>query len=359
MKVLSLIIPTYNMASLLPRCLDSLIAPETLERLEVLVVNDGSSDNSLEIAQDYQSRYPGTIKIFDKTNGNYGSTINAVLPLISGNYVRILDADDWFDTKALIRYLDELEVLPRPVDMSVCHFMIHHDDGTKETIKYNVYGREPYTYGRIYDLDEVLSGGFIRFFLMHFLSYRTELLREIGYRQSEGISYTDIEWATFPLFHASDIVFHDIVLYQYVLGRPGQTMDPKSISRSLSHLENMTRSLLRYYQSADISGLSEARTAFLKQYYRNRMRILIKTYLMDIPREEFDAERFAEIDAELQDARKKMELEQFRLYPVNKIIRIDFYSYWQKHHSRLPAWFENFNSLVDKIVTFFFVRLFH
>jgi len=359
MKILSLIIPTYNMASLLPRCLDSLIAPETLERLEVLVVNDGSSDNSLEIASEYSSRYPGCIKVFNKPNGNYGSTINAVLPEISGDYVKILDSDDWFDTDALIRYLDELERLPRLVDMSVCHFRTLHGDGTKEIIKYNVYGREPYTYGKIYDLDEVLSDGYIRFFLMHFLAYRTEMLREIGYRQSEGISYTDIEWNTFPLFHAKDIVFHDIVLYQYMLGRPGQTMDPHSISNSLSHLENMTRSLIRYYQAADLSHLSDTRRAFLEQYYLNRMRILIKTYLLDIPREDFDSERFSALDVELQEVRKKMGLAQFRLFPTNKIIRIDVYRYWQKHHRRLPAWFEHFNSWVDKVVTFLFIHVFH
>lgn len=359
MKILSLIIPTYNMASLLPRCLDSLIAPETKDRLEVIVVNDGSGDNSLEIAEEYASRHPGLIKVFDKPNGNYGSTINAVLPHISGDYVKILDSDDWFDPAALTRYLDELDGLPQKVDISVSHFRILHADGTRETIKYNVYGREPYEYGKIYDLDSVLADGYIRFFLMHFLAYRTEMLRSIDYHQTEGISYTDIEWATFPLFHAQSIVFHDIILYQYVLGREGQTMDPKSISRSLSHLEGMTKSLVRYYQKADITKLSEARKAFLRQYYRNRMRILIKTHLMDIPREEFDPERFSALDAELQDVRKQMGLEQFRLYPANKIIHIDVYRYWMRHRKRLPAWFEHINSMVDRVVTFLFVRLFH
>lgn len=359
MKTLSLIIPTYNMAYLLPRCLDSVISPDTVERLEVVVVNDGSSDNTKEIAQSYAARYPQCVRLTDKSNGNYGSTINAVLPHISGKYVKILDADDWFDTDALSLYLNELDSLTEATDISVCHYITHHANGTDEIVRYNIYSREPYTYGKVYDLDEILSGGFVRYFPMHMLAYRAAFIKEIGYRQSEGISYTDIEWTTFPLFHARNIIFHDIVLYHYVLGREGQTMDPRSIARSLGQLKQMTWSLIDYYKGLDLSRLSDARTAFMKKYYRNRLRILIKTYLMDIPRSEFKPDEFAALDGEIQMIREDMGLEQIRLFPVNKIIRVDAYKYWRKHHSRMPQWFEYLNSKVDTIMTFLFIHLFH
>ena len=108
MKLLSLIIPTYNMDALLPRCLDSLLVPATLKRLEVMVVNDGSRDGSLAVANSYRERFPQTVTVIDKPNGNYGSTINAALPIAQGKYVKILDADDWFDTTALVTFLDRL-----------------------------------------------------------------------------------------------------------------------------------------------------------------------------------------------------------------------------------------------------------
>ena len=148
MKLLSLIIPTYNMEALLPRCLDSLLVPATLERLEVMVVNDGSRDGSLAVATGYKERFPQTVTVIDKPNGNYGSTINAALPVAQGKYVKVLDSDDWFDTAALVAFLDELESVE--ADMVVTHFTILHDDGTRELTKYNVYGREPYDYGRVY-----------------------------------------------------------------------------------------------------------------------------------------------------------------------------------------------------------------
>ena len=89
-KILSLIIPTYNMAELLPRCLDSIIASGVNESIEAIVVNDGSKDNSLEIAKKYEEQHPECITVIDKPNGNYGSTINAALPVAKGKYVKIL-----------------------------------------------------------------------------------------------------------------------------------------------------------------------------------------------------------------------------------------------------------------------------
>lgn len=89
------------MEKYLNKCLDSLLIKTGLEYLEVIVVNDGSSDSSLSIAQAYQQKYPDVFVIIDKTNGNYGSCINAGLPVAKGKYIKILDADDSFSTPIL------------------------------------------------------------------------------------------------------------------------------------------------------------------------------------------------------------------------------------------------------------------
>ncbi len=355
-KLLSLIIPTYNMEALLPRCLDSLLVPETLERLEVMVVNDGSKDGSLAVANRYKERFPQTVTVIDKPNGNYGSTINVALPVAQGKYVKVLDSDDWFDTTALVEFLDKLEAVE--ADMVITHFSILHDDGSREITKYNVYGREPYDYEKVYALDDVLKDGYIRFFLMHALTYRTALLRGFGYRQTEGISYTDTEWACYPVFYAKDIVFFDINLYQYNLAREGQTMDPKVIARSLGQMEQMTRQLIRFYGTQDVSQLSYTRQAFLRQYYTNRIRLMYKCHLLDIPRNQFDAEHFAELEKELTEACEQYGFGSIRLYPENKIIRADALRYWYRYHRRWPRWFEAFNHMVDKVMKWLFVHIF-
>lgn len=358
-KILSIIIPTYNMAALLPRCLDSLTASGVLDDLDILVVNDGSTDSSRAVAYSYAERYPQSIKVVDKKNGNYGSTINAALPLAVGEYVKVLDADDWFDSQGLAKYVAELKSLEQEVDVSVTHFLMIHEGGRTETVKYQNYGREPYTYGKVYNLDKVLGDGFIRYFLMHSLTYRTQLLRDHGYRQTEGISYTDIQWSSYPFFWAGSIVFHDLVVYRYNMDREGQTMDPAVIRKSLPQLERMTMDLMDFYRKADMSGLSEARVGFLRQYFKNRLRLLVKTHLMDIPRREFDKEAFSSLDSWIQAVLTEFRMGRIRVFPENKVIRIDAYRYWHRHRDRLPVWIEGLNHLVDPIARRIFVLLFH
>ena len=358
-KILSIIIPTYNMAALLPRCLDSLTASGVLDDLDILVVNDGSTDSSRAVAYSYAERYPQSIKVVDKKNGNYGSTINAALPLAVGEYVKVLDSDDWFDSQALAKYVAELKSLEQEVDVSVTHFLMIHEGGRTETVKYQNYGREPYTYGKVYNLDKVLGDGFIRYFLMHSLTYRTQLLRDHGYRQTEGISYTDIQWSSYPFFWAGSIVFHDLVVYRYNMDREGQTMNPAVIRKSLPQLERMTMDLMDFYRKADMSDLSEARVGFLRQYFKNRLRLLVKTHLMDIPRREFDKEAFSSLDSWIQAVLTEFRMGRIRVFPENKVIRIDAYRYWHRHRDRLPVWIEGLNHLVDPIARRIFVLLFH
>ena len=358
-KILSIIIPTYNMAALLPRCLDSLTASGVLDDLDILVGNDGSTDSSRAVAYSYAERYPQSIKVVDKKNGNYGSTINAALPLAVGEYVKVLDSDDWFDSQALAKYVAELKSLEQEVDVSVTHFLMIHEGGRTETVKYQNYGREPYTYGKVYNLDKVLGDGFIRYFLMHSLTYRTQLLRDHGYRQTEGISYTDIQWSSYPFFWAGSIVFHDLVVYRYNMDREGQTMDPAGIRKSLPQLERMTMDLMDFYRKADMSDLSEARVGFLRQYFKNRLRLLVKTHLMDIPRREFDKEAFSSLDSWIQAVLTEFRMGRIRVFPENKVIRIDAYRYWHRHRDRLPVWIEGLNHLVDPIARRIFVLLFH
>lgn len=361
-KLLSLIVPTYNMAALLPRCLESLVsAPSAADYLEVIVVNDGSTDESLDIAQTWQSRFPDVIRVIDKKNGNYGSTINAALPEGQGIFVKIVDSDDWMDTKVLESFL---QVLLHLVAQGDCPDIVHTPfvsigpNDVREVIRYNTMGKEPYTYGQIYSLDEVLKDGFIRFFLIHSLTYRTDLLRSTGYRQTEGISYTDTEWSCYPTFWAKSILFLNMKLYQYNADREGQTMNPKVVMRSINQLTTLTDRMLAYYQqNIRNDALSEIRRAWLKQYFENRMRILYKLYLLDMPRKDFKVEEMLAFDQKYWPI---CQAEQFHfvLWPENKVLRIDYIKYWHKHHKRWPAWFEFVNHQVDRLAKFIYVRVF-
>ena len=140
MKLLSVIIPAYNMEAYLQQCVESILRTPSLATVEVVVVNDGSKDKTLRIARQYAERYADTVRVIDKPNGNYGSTINAALPVVRGEYVKILDADDCFDTPSLAKFLEFLRKM-QGVDMVVTPF-VEVGRRKEHRVEYNIYTRK-------------------------------------------------------------------------------------------------------------------------------------------------------------------------------------------------------------------------
>lgn len=322
------------MESLLAQCLDSILVMPSLAAVEAVVVNDGSRDDSLRIAREYESRYPDAVRVIDKPNGNYGSTINAALPVARGEYVRILDADDRFDGVLLTDYIDFLR-RNSGADMIVSPF-VEVRRRSERRVGYNIYSRQIYECDRLYDAERIFADGAIRFFMMHSVSYRTELLRAMNYRQSEGISYTDQEWVFYPLFRVATVAFADIPLYRYNLAREGQTMDAAVQMRSLSQLVQVTENMARYFAAADRSALSEARVAFLREIVRNRIRIVLRKYLLDMPDDMFSRSDFGEAYSRLRRLADDCGIGAIDV-PVNNLLRVDLLSYRLRRGRRYPS----------------------
>lgn len=352
-KLLSVIIPTYNMEQLLPRCLDSIVSARHADEVEAIVVNDGSKDRSLEVARRYEGEHEGVVRVVDKPNGNYGSTINAALPTAQGKYVKILDSDDYFDTAELDRLLEAMATTD--ADMFVTPFTQILPDGQHEVVRYNTMGRQPYRYGEVYDADKVLADGYIRFFLMHALAYRTQMLRQMGYRQTEGISYTDTEWATIPVYQVKTICFLNYNVYQYNFDRPGQTMDPQVLMRSLGQMEQVVDSLIDYYRRHR-DELTEPKRQWHRQYLEGRLKNFYKLYLIDMPRSQFDAEQMRRVDEKYSACCRELDLNP-KLYPENKIVRFEYIGYYHRRRRRPSQWFEKMNGRLNSLARWFYVRV--
>jgi glycosyltransferase involved in cell wall biosynthesis len=213
------------MEKYLDRSVGSLLASEVLDKLEIIIVNDGSKDRTLEIANSYKAKYPQSIVVIDKPNGHYGSTVNAALQVATGRYFRILDADDWFNSESLVKFIKSLEFIN--ADCVYTHF-------TKQIEGKPVpQGARTLVYNKnlIIDADTIQEACIV----MHTLTYRLDLLHKINYRQTEGICYTDTEYVYYPLIAAKTIYFLDIDLYQYYVGRDDQSMSIASMAKCRSH----------------------------------------------------------------------------------------------------------------------------
>ena len=242
-KILTIIIPTYNMENYLHKCLDSLIvSEENMQRLEVLVVNDGSKDASSQIAHEYEAKYPQTFRVIDKENGNYGSCVNRGLKDAIGKYVKVLDADDSFDTSHFEDYISFLSHVD--VDMVITPFIVVDEDGRER--RRETYDLPLNSIMTWQNLTPALKKKSLQ---MHAVTYKLQNLRDIHYRQTEGISYTDQEWIFTPLTAVNIAIAYPNVIYKYLVGRAGQTISADVLKRNISHNEQCARRIINDYKS--------------------------------------------------------------------------------------------------------------
>lgn len=237
-KTISVIIPTYNMEGYLEKCLSSLVVPDRPGRVEAIVVNDGSKDSSLAIARAFEERHPDVFRVIDKPNGNYGSCINAALAVATGKYVKVLDADDCYDNGIFAEYVSLLDGTDADL---VLNDRVNIFAGHEE------HEAQAYPAGRVFDFFAESTYKAFRDVPMHCVAYRLSLVKDAGYRQTEGIFYTDNEWVFMPMAYVRTAFYFAKPLYRYLLAREGQSVDPAVQDARIGDEIRMTCSLIVAY----------------------------------------------------------------------------------------------------------------
>ena len=120
-KIISFIIPSYNVEKYLSKALESFLAGDVLDKIEVLIVNDGSKDSTATVANEYVEKYPETYRLINKQNGGHGSAINTGAEAANGKFLKVIDADDWVITDNLKELIEKLEVCESDVFLTPYH----------------------------------------------------------------------------------------------------------------------------------------------------------------------------------------------------------------------------------------------
>lgn len=220
-KLLTLVIPVYNMHDYLRRCLDSICVEAVMDRVQVIVVNDGSTDDSSVIAHEYEQHYPRYIQVIDKENGNYGSCMNVSLPLAEGKYFRTLDADDWFDSLCYSQFVERL--LHIDADMILSEKIDHY--GKQKRIEKKCFDSS-IPLGQTLPVSDIdwQNSSLREMMGVMFLTYRTSLLHDLNLRWAEGVLFSDFQYCIQPLQAVSTVCFLPYSVYQYQLEREGQSI---------------------------------------------------------------------------------------------------------------------------------------
>ena len=260
-KTLSLVVPVYNTEQYLHRCLDSVLLEEIADELELIAVNDGSTDSSLSILRDYQSRYPKTVVLIDKENGGHGSAINAGLHAATGRYFRVLDSDDWFDTPGFLQLMTSIPSCME--DLIVTPYSQEYTwSGTE--IRYDY----PYLeHDRIYTMEDIDWQEGMDYFTLASSTWRTQLLRDCGLQLSEKCSYVDMEYNLHPIPYVNSFRFLDIPVYRYFLGRPEQSMSPEVMLRQAPMHQQVLCRLIEDYADHAVSISPGTRRYMLLMIY--------------------------------------------------------------------------------------------
>lgn len=267
MKLLTIVVPVYNTEKYIKRCLDSLDNKEINDLIEVLIVSDGSKDNSINIAKEYMKKLPNTFKIIEKENGGHGSTINKGLELATGKYFRVLDSDDWVDNNNFVEFVKKLEELD--VDLVVTDYSKEFVyEGKSEKIVYK--DLKP---NKIYDFDnfdlKILNG---EYFVMATSTYKTEVLRKSNLKLMEKTFYVDMQYNVVPILYVNTFTYLSLDIYRYFIGRIEQSVNTSSFVKNHLNHDKVVKFLIDYY--TDIKEISDVK----KEYIRIILKYILFTH---------------------------------------------------------------------------------
>lgn len=242
LKIITFTVPCYNSAAYMERCIDSLLPCGN--DAEVIIVNDGSTDDTQEIADKYALQYPDIVRVIHQDNGGHGEAVNTGLKNAAGLYFKVVDSDDWLDGPGLIEVLHTLKTFVggnSAPDMMVCNYIYEKLlEGTRRVINYS----NVFPHNQMFGWDDMRKFPPWKYLLMHSLIYRTQLLHECGLKLPKHTFYVDNIFVYQPLPSVKTIYYLDVDLYHYFIGREDQSVNESVMLKRIDQQLFVTRIMI-------------------------------------------------------------------------------------------------------------------
>lgn len=266
--ILSVAVACYNVEKYIDKCLTSFSDERFGGRVQVIVVNDGSSDRTLEIAKSYMANYPDVFEIVDKENGGHGSAVNAAIDRARGKYFRIVDGDDWVNTENLVNLLSFMESATADIVVdNKCEVNMETGKVEHFPMPSDVKPEVTYEFSDICNYDTVTPN-----IMIHTMSIKTEILKNNNIHLLEGIFYVDIEFIIKSSIRAKTLVFKDIEIYNYLVGNVNQSVNYRNYVKRYSHHLKVTNELIKFATEYECEG-------DIRNYLDRRIQLLINTHM--------------------------------------------------------------------------------
>ena len=270
--ILTVSIAAYNVEKFLPFTLESLCINSNNTWLEVLIIDDGSSDKTSEIAKRYEEKYPNIFKLVKKQNGGWGSTINRSVAIANGKYFKQLDGDDEFETNNIIDFLNFLNLSDS--DLVVSPYLCFRSKDRKVISEKTFYGGMKES--RSLSIDDSINN--FSLLEMHAACFKTSVLKLNSLDITENCFYTDVEYMVKAVSFCKSICYYDRVIYKYRVGLSGQSVSPIGMRKHYKEHEKVLKNLIQHVALIKLS-------APVKKILMNRISLMCYdhyTYLLSL-----------------------------------------------------------------------------
>lgn len=305
-KILSIVIPSYNCEKFLDKCVTSMLNEQILDKLEIVIVNDGSSDSTEDIANKYMGLYPGVVKAVSQENKGHGGALNTGLMNALGKYVKVIDADDWVETDNMPEFVKKLEAIDADVVLT------HHyttDISSGEVKKWMCY---PPEFDKVYSFKHIMSDwrSYNRSLTFHGITYNTQFYKNNATPLAEHVFYEDHEYSTFPCCNAKKIVPLDMFIYNYRIGDVAQSVSDENQLKRLCHTSTVIDVMLEKYSKLRLPGKCKGR-----EFAAMKIQVLLLSYLTTCLLVNKDRKQGREL------AKEKMQMVKAKLPAVFKLAK--------------------------------------
>ena len=245
MKYITFAIPCYNSEAYMEKAINSILPAG--EDVEILIVNDGSTDKTKKIGKQYAERFPSIVKVINKENGGHGDAVNSGLSHASGKYFKVVDSDDWVDEDSLMKLLEVIKGFvseEEEVDMIVSNY-VYEKTGVEH--KKVIHYRNVLPQNEIFRWDDIGSFHLDQYILMHSVMYRTEMLKLCQLKLPKHTFYVDNIYVYYPLPHVRRLYYLDVDFYRYFIGREDQSVNEKIMISRVDQQIYVTKSMISMY----------------------------------------------------------------------------------------------------------------
>lgn len=267
-KLITYTIPCYNSAEYMDACIESILACNRPDDIEIIIVDDGSTkDNTLEKAQVWESTNPGVIRAIHQENGGHGAAVMTGLENARGLYFKVVDSDDWLDNDANVAMLDKLASFDEPIDLMLVNYVYEHTvDNAQEVMKYT----RMLPVEQLFTWDDCGHFGLTKYILMHSVIYRTQMLRDCGLALPRHTFYVDNIFVYVPLPECKRIYYMDIDLYRYFIGREDQSVNETVMIGRIDQQLRVTRIMIDSFLLE-----RDVKSSRLRSYMRNYLTMMM------------------------------------------------------------------------------------